>query len=133
MSGLNFAYTNQELLIAEERQKLIIPHFTTKQRLSLRLKPFNEKLLIYDTDVNDFYHVYWTPNGTVSVKSNITQTERIVAAETNVSINHNLGKYPYITILDVGGYEVIADIQHLNVNQIVVIFNKSFTGRIIYA
>ena len=68
MNQKNFL-VSQEVNIAQQRQKDSIPHFTTRQRLAIKLRPTDEKLFIYDSDLNDFYFVEWTPNGTIFKKA----------------------------------------------------------------
>jgi hypothetical protein len=57
-------FIGQEVLLAQERQKESIPHFSTRQRLSIKLRPTDEKLFIYDTDLNEFFFAFWTHEGT---------------------------------------------------------------------
>lgn len=44
------------------------------------------------------------------------------------TINHNLGMRPAVTIVDVGGNEVEADVAHQSVNQLVVRFAIPVAG-----
>jgi hypothetical protein len=78
--------------IAQERQKDSIPHFTTRQRLKIRLRPKDEKLFIYDTDLNEFFLAEWSHQGTVFTvvsgdvpapppTNTTTLTENIIAGE----------------------------------------------------
>lgn len=45
------------------------------------------------------------------------------------SINHNLNKFPSITIVDSGGTEVEGDVDHVDQNNITVTFSASFSGK----
>lgn len=45
-------------------------------------------------------------------------------------VNHNLGKRPVVSVMNTGGIEVIADIQHTSINQLVVNFSSAIAGRI---
>ena len=47
-----------------------------------------------------------------------------------ITVNHNLGKYPSVTVLSSAGDELIGDVTHNTVNQLVVSFNGSNTGTI---
>lgn len=97
--------------------------------------PGDESLLIYDTDENKFYIAQWTFPGTIFIpipSGNQTRYERQVALETIVTVEHNLGYYPFIQIIDSFGQEVEADKKDLTINEFVVVFNKTFTGKIIY-
>lgn len=44
-------------------------------------------------------------------------------------IQHNLKKYPSVTIVDSAGTEVIGDVQYLNENNITILFSSSFSGK----
>lgn len=43
-------------------------------------------------------------------------------------INHNLDKYPAVTIVDSAGSEVEGAVQHVSRNQVVLSFNVAFGG-----
>lgn len=47
-----------------------------------------------------------------------------------IVVNHNLGKYPSVTVLSSAGDEIIGDITHNSVNQFTLTFNGSNTGTI---
>ena len=55
---------------------------------------------------------------------NHTQT----AALSIWTINHNLGYKPSVQIFTTGGLEMIAEIQHVSINQVTVTFNNAVTG-----
>lgn len=50
--------------------------------------------------------------------------------ETSVSVNHNLGKFPSVTVLDSSGYEVICGVQHIDNNNLTLTFSESKTGNV---
>jgi hypothetical protein len=133
---VRFSYTRQEVLDSLAKQKRSIPYFGTRSRLAIKLMPGDESLLIYDTDENRFYIAEWTYAATIFIplqgNGNNNRFERIVALENIVTITHNLGYYPFIQIIDSSGQEVEADKKDLTINQFVVVFNKTFTGKIIY-
>lgn len=43
-------------------------------------------------------------------------------------INHNLGRYPSIQVMSVGGIEFIADIQHTSTNQSIITLSSAVAG-----
>lgn len=55
-----------------------------------------------------------------------------VFTQTSVSpvwtINHNLGTFPSVTIVDPSGNQVFAQVQYINSNQVVVTFSQPFAG-----
>jgi hypothetical protein len=50
-------------------------------------------------------------------------------ASASWTINHNLGQFPAVTVVDNTGKVVIADVQYVNSNQIVVSFATPFAGK----
>jgi len=49
---------------------------------------------------------------------------------SSVTVNHNLGKRPAITVMDSAGTEFICDVQHISDNQCIVSWNSLFSGSI---
>lgn len=53
--------------------------------------------------------------------------------QTNASatwiINHNLAKYPSVSVVDTGGNWVIGDISYTNLNQVIISFAAAFSGK----
>lgn len=43
-------------------------------------------------------------------------------------INHNLGKYPIVSVLSPGLREMVADVQHVSVNQTRIRFSSAISG-----
>lgn len=50
------------------------------------------------------------------------------APATVWTINHNLGFWPSVSIVDTGGFEIEADVRHMSVNQVVVVFAIPLAG-----
>ena len=44
-------------------------------------------------------------------------------------INHNLGKYPSITVIDSGGSEVIGEVEYVDTNNVTLTFSAAFSGK----
>lgn len=44
-------------------------------------------------------------------------------------VNHNLGKFPSVTVVDSDGQRVIGGEQHISVNQVVLSFSAGFSGK----
>jgi len=45
------------------------------------------------------------------------------------TINHNLGKFPSVTIVDTAGDEVEGNVNHISNTQVVLSFSAAFSGR----
>jgi phage gp45-like len=56
---------------------------------------------------------------------------KAVTLATITTVNHNLGIYPQVSVLDGSGNVVAANIQHTNVNTVVVTFSASFSGTVV--
>lgn len=132
------SYSVVDLRQALDKQKRTIPYFATKQRVNLQLKPTDEDLFIYDWEENKYYFIRYRNGQTIfdeiAVASNIpsvTRTETPFALQTVVTVNHNSGYKPSVTIIDNLGNQFIGSIQHINNNQIVVSFNNPQSGFII--
>lgn len=54
--------------------------------------------------------------------------DQMVAAST-WTINHNLAKYPCITVVDSGGSQIEGDVNFTDPNQAIIIFTAAFAGR----
>lgn len=50
---------------------------------------------------------------------------------TSVTVNHNLNKYPSVTVTDSAGDEIEGVINHLSVNSLMLTFAYPFSGRAI--
>jgi hypothetical protein len=54
-----------------------------------------------------------------------------VSALATWNITHNLGKFPSVTIVDSSNNQVFADVQHTDVNSLVIQFATPFAGKAI--
>ena len=45
------------------------------------------------------------------------------------AVNHNLGKYPSVTITDTAGSEIIGEAEYLNANTLLLYFSAAFSGK----
>ena len=72
----------------------------------------------------DDYDTAWTPANDLADK---TYTQDFTVA-SSVTVTHNLGKYPAVTVIDSAGDEVEGDVEHLSTNQLQVSFSGSFSG-----
>jgi hypothetical protein len=60
--------------------------------------------------------------------ANFTQNFSVT---TSVTVTHNLGKYPSVTVLDSAGDECEGSVDHLSINQLVVTFSAPFSGIVV--
>lgn len=48
----------------------------------------------------------------------------------DVLVNHNLAKYPAVSVLDSAGSEVIGEVEYISINSLRVLFSAPFSGSI---
>lgn len=58
--------------------------------------------------------------------------EYSLVGQTDITILHNLSKYPAISVFDSAGDEVEGDYQHLDINTSRLIFSAGFSGKAIF-
>ena len=56
-------------------------------------------------------------------------THTQISASNNWIINHNLNKFPSVTVVDSGGTIVIGEISYININSVSISFNGIFSGK----
>jgi len=57
--------------------------------------------------------------------------EQAFTSQSSVTVNHNLGRKPSVTVIDSAGDECIGDVDHLSNNSLVVTFSAAFTGTVL--
>ena len=57
--------------------------------------------------------------------------EQSFSSASVVTVTHNLGRYPSVTVFDTANDECFGDVEHLSVNQLAVTFSSPFDGKII--
>jgi hypothetical protein len=50
-------------------------------------------------------------------------------AATTWTLNHNLGQYPSVTVVDSGGNTATGDVKYIDSNTLTVTFNVAFGGK----
>jgi len=48
-----------------------------------------------------------------------------------VTLDHNFGKIPSVTILDDVDEEIMGDVDHISINRVVILFDREISGKII--
>ena len=70
---------------------------------------------------------YVDANIGTGIDKNYTHTQ--ISASNNWIINHNLNKFPSVTIVDSGGTIVVGEISYTNINSVSISFNGIFSGK----
>lgn len=59
----------------------------------------------------------------------VTYVHTQTVLSNNWVINHNLGKYPSVSVVDSGNTEIIPDVRYTSLNQVSVIFGSATSGK----
>ena len=62
-----------------------------------------------------------------STDKNFVYTQGAPASTWNV--NHNLNKFPSVSVVDSANNDVIGDVQYVDVNNLTITFSSSFSGK----
>lgn len=100
--------------------------------MKLTWSDFEPYILQWDIPVeeNDFIRnpvLILQPADVTVADKNYVHTQAVPS--TTWTINHNLGKFPSISIVDTSDREWLGDIIHNSINQAVVVFAASFGGK----
>jgi hypothetical protein len=68
------------------------------------------------------------PPGQAGAGATITFTFTQAAPLNPWTIIHNLGRFPSVTVVDSSGHWVVAEVQYLSSNSLVVSFNAPYAG-----
>jgi hypothetical protein len=64
----------------------------------------------------------------VSGDKNFTQA---FSSATSVTVDHNLGKFPAVSVFDTAGDEIIGDVDHETINQLIITFGVATSGTVV--
>lgn len=78
-------------------------------------------------DGSDDFVTQWVDPVVISDKNHTTT----FSVEDTVTVTHNLGKYPSVTVINSAGDQVEGDIFYTNSIQLIVSFANPFSGKII--
>lgn len=68
-----------------------------------------------------------TQTRTITEDKNYLHVQSVASDEW--VINHNLNKYPSVSVLDSANNEVIGDVEHIDKNNLKIKFASGFTGK----
>lgn len=75
---------------------------------------------------------YFTPEDVAWFLSQVTEDKHFVYApelpSTVWTVNHQLNKYPSVTIVDSTKQQVFGDVQYTDLNQLIITFNIPYMG-----
>lgn len=125
-----------EIAIICEGKKLLSGIFELEYLESLiggeaaELKKLNgadifERLMSAENEINEL--VEKTKSLTEIVDKNYTHDQ--IQASTSWMVQHNLNKYPSVSVVDSGKNEVVGDINYIDKNNLVINFSHAFSGK----
>ena len=128
--------------------------FSSEQSFLLTLKDSNSKLLFRDklqvrgtaineTIENDRYELEESDfifiqddnasNAFVTVSESLAGDKHFSynqsSAQSTWTINHNLAKFPSVSVVDSGKNVVVGDVQYVDANNLIVTFSAAFSGK----
>lgn len=81
------------------------------------------QLLVKSSDTD--YDTEWS-----SISGSDKNFYQAFTAQSEVTVTHNLAKYPSISIFDSAGDEIEGAVEHVSINELIIRFTSAFTGRI---
>lgn len=88
--------------------------------------PGGEDLWILVKDGSEDYQTKWVEPSQLADKNHVTN----FTVTDEVSITHNLNKYPSVSVMDSAGDQVEGEVYYVNPIQLIVRFNNPFSGRV---
>jgi hypothetical protein len=70
------------------------------------------------------------PGGGSSSGAQIVQS---FVNQSEITVDHNLQKYPVVVVVDTTGRELVAEVNHVSTDQMVIRLNPAASGKIIYS
>lgn len=96
-----------------------------RRGLKVELPLLAEGEMGFCTDTKEIY----IGTGNLNTPVNNTYTHTQLTASNSWTIQHNLNKYPQVTVVDSAGSVVVGDIDYISVNEVVVSFQAAFSGQ----
>lgn len=97
---------------------------------SLKIRDSNGNFVRVPTLKGDaFTYDDFTPEQLQLLSVDKFYTHNQIASSSTWTINHNLNKYPSVTVVDSAGTVLIGDIQYINENTLIVSFSSDFSGK----
>lgn len=71
------------------------------------------------------------PRGLSGAEAQDKHFETSFSNTASVTVSHNLGKRPAVTVLDSANDEVVGEIHHVSINQLTISFTAPFSGTVL--
>ncbi len=70
------------------------------------------------------------PAGPIATGTGDAHFQQAFTPASSVTVTHNLGKHPAVTVIDSAGDEIEGDVQHTSINALIVTFSAPFSGTV---
>ena len=77
--------------------------------------------------ITDVVTLIGTDIGTLRKQNTYIHTQAV--SSSSWVINHNMGKFPSVSVVDSAGNEVVGDVVYGDINTVIVNFSAPFQGR----
>jgi hypothetical protein len=106
---------------------------STQERLQLgaTLSAQDESMVVYDTDLATIFFwdgIQWVAMGTGSGSDANYVHDQTTPASIWI-VDHNLGKFTAVSVVDSAGTEVEGDVDYLSLNTVRLTFSSPFSGK----
>lgn len=85
----------------------------------------------------ELFYLYRIIDGTGTINpgggSSTLQMVQSFTNQSEITIDHNLQKYPTVLVVDTTGRELVAEVTHVSTDQMVIRLNPAASGKIIYS
>lgn len=92
---------------------------------------YGQKIVVVGDASADLYIIQ--PDGTLKAAGGGEADKAFeftqASAEATWTIQHNLGKYPSVTVVDSANTVVIGEVQYVDLNNITITFSAAFSGK----
>lgn len=94
-----------------------------------RLMNLFRNIKISDEQIARQIAEYFVSHPTAGTGSTYMVYDRQMIVSASWVIDHNLNRYPQITLIDDEGYEIEADVFYNNLNQVTIVFAEPTSGK----
>jgi hypothetical protein len=84
---------------------------------------------VVEDATNELTYIYDCCGTFVTIPQDLNQLITFTA-DDSISIEHNMGKFPSVTIMLANGVEIEGDVQHTDANELTVTLSEPLTGKI---
>jgi hypothetical protein len=84
---------------------------------------------VVEDATNELTYIYDCCGTFVTLPQDLNKLQTFTA-DDSITIEHNMGKFPAVTIMLANGVEIEGDVQHTDANELTVTLSEPLTGKI---